>query len=275
MSTVVQLHTKEEEDEEEKKKTKAVSWAKQWDWKEGEEEKTQSNRLAWKKKRAELKSTEMKRTAAEQREYEENRTKWCFNILKTPRLAKYIILACAQSSAALTFLQNIFKYTNISLDKEIPVALAEFRERVTWEMVTESEVITQGLYSLWRVKEIELNFVLPENRSSTDTDQEKRLREAAISMQDEAVVENYKMLPYEIQVMVANWTNRRDPENPEAAALQFREFWGDTAESEATTIHPASSAEHDNEGKNRDREIASNAPPKAKKTCPARARRSE
>lgn len=94
MSTAVQLHTKEEEEEK-----KAVSWAEQWAWKEGEEEKTQqSNRLAWKAKRsAELKKAtatrNRKNKEAEQQEDdyfegEKQTIKWIFDILKERRCAK-------------------------------------------------------------------------------------------------------------------------------------------------------------------------------------------
>lgn len=94
MSTAVQLHTKEEEE-----KKKAVSWAEQWAWKEGEEEKTQqSNRLAWKAKRsAELKKAtatrNRKNKEAEQQEDdyfegEKQTIKWIFDILKERRCAK-------------------------------------------------------------------------------------------------------------------------------------------------------------------------------------------
>ena len=240
MNTVVQLHGRERQEE------KAVSWARQWAWKEGEEEKTQSKRLAWKRKRAKLKAAKMNRTKAEEDEYDKMQTRWIFYVLKEQRCAKYIILACSTSQTALSFLQLFLQKVNIPFET-VPQALESFRgnETITLESIMQDEMKQHSLHSFWRVKAIRENFTQPHLLSSTDTDEERRCQAAARTLEDEGMVDNYAGLPAELQKLVANFTSRHDPQDSDAAAAGLRDNWGmgATDESEAPTIHPASSSE--------------------------------
>ena len=241
MNTAVQLHGRDGQE-----KKKAVSWAVQWAWKEGEEEKTQSKRLAWKRKRAKLKAATMNRTKAEEDEYDKMQTRWIFDVLKEQRCAKYIILACSTSQTALSFLQLFLQNVNIPCET-VPQALESFRgnETTTLESIMQDEMKQISLLSFWRVKVIRENFTQPHLLSSTDTDEERRGQAAARTLEDEGMVDNYAGLPAELQKLVANFTSRHDPQDSDAAAAGLRDNWGmgATDESEAPTIHPASSSE--------------------------------
>lgn len=247
MNTVVQLHRKEGEEEK-----KAVSWAKQWAWKEGEEEKTQSKRLAWKRKRAKLKAATMNRTKAEEDEYAEMQTRWIFDVLKEQRCAKYIILACSTSEPALSFLQGFLQKVDIPFET-VAQALESFRDNktITLESIMQDEGKQISLLSFWRVKAIRENFTQPQLLSSTDSGEERRGQAAARTLEDEGMVDKYAGLPAELQKLVANFTSRHDPQDSDAAAAGLRD--GATDESEAPTIHPASSSEqHHREGNDTD-----------------------
>eukprot|EP00529_Nitzschia_sp_RCC80_P029041 CAMPEP_0113499730 /NCGR_PEP_ID=MMETSP0014_2-20120614/31914_1 /TAXON_ID=2857 /ORGANISM="Nitzschia sp." /LENGTH=332 /DNA_ID=CAMNT_0000393945 /DNA_START=104 /DNA_END=1102 /DNA_ORIENTATION=+ /assembly_acc=CAM_ASM_000159 len=100
-STVILLHqTKNSNNKDEKK---IVSWAEEWQWKEGEEEKVQAKKTAFRKKRAALKRAKMETWVVDKAE-------WMYSILISDNNAVHekIVEICNEHINSMGALTNVF-----------------------------------------------------------------------------------------------------------------------------------------------------------------------
>ena len=99
----------------------------------------------------------------EEANHENKHCKWMFDILKEPRLAEYILLACTQSNLLFYALYTFLGYVKIDDGLLIPEALKIFRESesITLDSIIQDSDKKRALYTLWRTKVIRDNFVEP------------------------------------------------------------------------------------------------------------------
>ena len=97
---------------------KNVSWAEEWQWKEGEEEKIQAKKAAFKKNHRDLKRENMarrSRSPKEQAEWNIGKAEWMYSILTTigdgdddnDSTHQKIVKICNHHEPSLIALQNV------------------------------------------------------------------------------------------------------------------------------------------------------------------------
>ena len=257
-----------------KNSKKKVSWGKQWVWKEGEEEETRIKSSAWKKKRKERRQTlSLQRDEIEQKEWDAKQTVWGFQLLKDPRVAKYIIFACTQYEIANDQLFLFLKRFDIDcFNRGLSQMLKDFRENDEITLKSMSVTNLEYLLQFFRIKAIREIFASPvQHVSSTDTDEEANGKNAAKALQEEVPAKSFDGLSEALQAVVVTYASRDDDDPPKklASLNALRARMGltplnsldshDTTEDEShTTEYPNSSpsgSEKSHQSNNRQEEV--------------------
>lgn len=173
---------------------KKVSWARDWEWREGEEERTRARKKGFtdRRLRKKLKRNPAKmfrRNKEDQDRYDKMQAAWMYTVLRNEAYKKELILLCGECPRVANHLQLVcsslkIEFSNADGKVDVGRALDQFRTSITWEDHVDNDGDLQiELASFFRISKIRARFS-PRGQplSPTDTDESKQAAMAALKL---------------------------------------------------------------------------------------------